>query len=133
MLRNDVHEWFEINDDSPYMLLVADVATGRRNEMTMDADKLFGIDRLNVPRSQIPAVTHVDYSARVQTVHRETNARFHDLLIAFKKRNAVSRHRKYELQRPGRALGLHARRRVSLLYGNGDRISCGWRLFLAQK
>ena len=86
VLRNDVHEWFEINDDSPYMLLVADVATGRRNEMTMDADKLFGIDRLNVPRSQIPAVTHVDYSARVQTVHRETNARFHDLLIAFKKR-----------------------------------------------
>jgi carbamoyltransferase len=86
ILREDVGDWFEIDCDSPYMLLVADVVEGRRRKMTADEDALFGIDKLNVPRSDIPAVTHVDYSARVQTVHAETNPRFHALLSAFKER-----------------------------------------------
>jgi carbamoyltransferase len=84
VLREDVADWFELDEDSPYMLLVADVVKPRRRQMTNEEQSLFGIDRLNVPRSDIPAVTHVDYSARVQTVHRETNPRFHDLLTAFK-------------------------------------------------
>ena len=69
--------------DSPYMLLVADVIHSRRRKMTEEEERLFGIDKLNVPRSEIPAVTHVDYSARIQTVHRETNPRYHALLTAF--------------------------------------------------
>ena len=86
VLREDAADWFELDGDSPYMLLVADVAEGRRRAMTADERALFGIDRLNVPRSDIPAVTHVDYSARIQTVHRETNARFHALISEFKAR-----------------------------------------------
>jgi carbamoyltransferase len=82
----DVSEWFELDRESPYMLLVADVQKPRRRAMSAEENALFGIDRLNVPRSEIPAVTHVDYSARVQTVHAETNKRFHDLLSAFKAR-----------------------------------------------
>jgi carbamoyltransferase len=84
--REDVADWFELDQDSPYMLLVADVAKHLRREMTADEQALFGIAKLNVPRSAIPAVTHVDYSARVQTVHAETNARFHALLTRFKAR-----------------------------------------------
>jgi carbamoyltransferase len=86
VLREDVAEWFEIDADSPYMLLVADVVQRRRIPMTPEEQKLFGIEKLNVPRSEIPAVTHVDYSARVQTVHRETNPRFHALISLFKQR-----------------------------------------------
>ena len=82
----DVAEWFELGEASPYMLLVADVAEKRRLAMTEAQKALFGIDKLNVPRSEIPAVTHVDYSARVQTVHRETNPRFHKLLTQFRAR-----------------------------------------------
>jgi carbamoyltransferase len=84
VLREDVAEWFELEDDSPYMLLVADVREKHRRQMTAEEQALFGIDKLNVPRSSIPAVTHVDYSARVQTVHRETNPRYHALLSRFK-------------------------------------------------
>jgi carbamoyltransferase len=84
VLREDVSDWFEIETDSPYMLIVADVVKHRRRSMTAEEQVLFGIDKLNVPRSDIPAVTHIDYSARVQTVHRETNPRFHTLLTAFK-------------------------------------------------
>jgi carbamoyltransferase len=84
VLREDVSQWFEIEDDSPYMLLVADVVKDKRREMTAEEQALFGIDRLNVPRSEIPAVTHVDYSARVQTVHKETNPRYHKLIKRFK-------------------------------------------------
>ena len=86
VLREDVADWFELDADSPYMLLVADVVQRRRRQMTNEEQSLFGIDKLNVPRSEIPAVTHVDYSARVQTVHRDTNPRFHELLCAFKAR-----------------------------------------------
>ena len=84
VLREDVAEWFDIDEDSPYMLIVADVKDGRRLQMTQDKQELFGIDRLNVPRSEIPAVTHVDYSARIQTVHYETNPRYHALISRFK-------------------------------------------------
>lgn len=84
VLREDVAEYFELDADSPYMLFVADVVKRRRRTMTSDERALFGIDKLNVPRSDIPAVTHVDYSARIQTVHAETNPRFHALLTAFK-------------------------------------------------
>lgn len=86
VLREEVNEWFELNADSPYMLLVADVVESRRKPMSEEQQKLFGIEKLNVPRSDIPAVTHVDYSARVQTVHKETNPRFHALLTAFQAR-----------------------------------------------
>jgi len=86
VLREDVAEWFELDTDSPYMLLVADVVGRRRKPMTAEQEALFGIDKLNVPRSDIPAVTHVDYSARVQTVHRETNPRYHALISLFKER-----------------------------------------------
>jgi carbamoyltransferase len=86
VLREDVADWFELDGDSPYMLIVADVVKERRRQMTAEERALFGIEKLNVPRSEIPAVTHVDYSARVQTVHRETNPRYHELLSAFKQR-----------------------------------------------
>jgi carbamoyltransferase len=86
VLREDVGEWFEFEGDSPYMLMVADVAKHRRRAMSAGEESLFGIDKLNVPRSTIPAVTHVDYSARLQTVHRATNPRFHALLSAWKAR-----------------------------------------------
>ena len=84
VLRSDAAEWFDLDDDSPYMLLVADVVKRRQRSMTAAEQALFGIEKLNVPRSEIPAVTHVDYSARIQTVHAETNPRFHALLSAFK-------------------------------------------------
>lgn len=83
VLREHVAEWFDLKGDSPYMLLVADVAEPKRIPMTEQQKQLFGIDKLNVPRSGIPAVTHVDYSARIQTVHRETNARYHALISRF--------------------------------------------------
>ncbi|MEX0958202.1 MAG: carbamoyltransferase [Burkholderiales bacterium] len=86
VLREDLEHWFELDRDSPYMLLVANVAGRRRREMSAAEQALFGIDKLNVPRSTIPAVTHVDYSARIQTVHRETNPRYHALLSRFKQR-----------------------------------------------
>jgi carbamoyltransferase len=86
VLREDAADWFELECDSPYMLLVADVVEGHRTAVSDAQKALFGIDRLKVARSDIPAVTHVDYSARVQTVHKETNPRYHDLLTAFKVR-----------------------------------------------
>ncbi len=86
VLREDVAEWFDIDADSPYMLLVAGVREDRRIAMTEVEQQLFGIEKLNVPRSAIPAVTHVDYSARVQTVHADTNPRYHALLSAFRER-----------------------------------------------
>jgi carbamoyltransferase len=85
VLREDVGSWFDLNDDSPYMLLVADVKHEHRRAMTDSEQGLFGIDKLNVVRSAIPAVTHVDYSARIQTVHQETNPLFYQVLQAFKR------------------------------------------------
>jgi carbamoyltransferase len=86
VLGEDLSDWFELDVESPYMLLVADVQERRRRAMTEKEQALFGIEKLNVPRSEIPAVTHVDYSARIQTVHAETNPRFHALLSAFKRK-----------------------------------------------
>jgi carbamoyltransferase len=86
VLREAVADWFELDDDSPYMLLVADVVDERRRLMNQDEEELFGIDKLNVARSEIPAVTHVDYSARIQTVHADTNPRYHRLLSEFNER-----------------------------------------------
>ena len=85
VLREDVADYFELDRDSPYMLLVADVVKKRQRAMTEEEQQLWGIDKLNVPRSDIPAVTHVDYSARVQTVRRDTSPFFYDLLAAFKR------------------------------------------------
>jgi carbamoyltransferase len=84
VLSENAAEWFDLDGDSPYMQLVADVGSVHRIPMTEEQNRLFGIDKLNIPRSSIPAVTHVDYSARVQTVHRETNPRYHALLSRFK-------------------------------------------------
>ncbi len=84
VLREDVAGWFELDTDSPYMLLVAEVKKSRQHAMSEAERALFGIDKLNVPRSEIPAVTHVDYSARIQTVHEDTNPRFHALIARFK-------------------------------------------------
>ena len=86
VLAEDASEYFDIDAESPYMLLVADVAEKHRIAMTQDQQALFGIDKLNVPRSSIPAVTHVDYSARIQTVHKETNPRYHELISSFKQK-----------------------------------------------
>lgn len=86
VLAEDASSYFDLDAESPYMLLVAEVVEGRRRKMNADEEKLFGIDKLNVPRSDVPAITHVDYSARVQTVHRETNPRYRALISAFKAR-----------------------------------------------
>ncbi len=86
ILREDLSDWFNINVDSPYMLLVADVNFNKKIEMNEEQKKLFGIDKLNIKRSEIPAVTHVDYSARIQTVTRETNKPYYDLISKFKEK-----------------------------------------------
>ena len=86
VLREDVSEWFEHEADSPYMLFVADVKKDKRRSMTGEEEGLFGIDKLNVPRSLVPAITHVDYSARLQTVHSDTNPRYHAVISKFKEK-----------------------------------------------
>ncbi len=84
VLREDLNNWFELNYDSPYMLFVSDVKKNIQIPMNQEDKKLFGIDKLNVKRSSIPAVTHVDYSARIQTVHKETNPKYYNLIKKFK-------------------------------------------------
>ena len=90
VLSEDVGEWFEHETDSPYMLLVADVQSDKRRSMTAKEDALFGIDKLNVPRSSVPAITHVDYSARIQTVHADTNPKYHAVISKFKEMTGCS-------------------------------------------
>ncbi len=86
VLREDLSKWFDLNIDSPYMLLVANIKDDKKIKMTDEQKKLFGIDKLNIKRSEIPAVTHVDYSARVQTVKKDTNKRYYDLISKFKEK-----------------------------------------------
>ncbi len=86
VLREDVADWFDLDRDSPYMLFVANVRDDKCREMTPQESALFGIEKLNIKRSEIPAVTHVDYSARIQTVHRDSNAKYHELLEKFKEK-----------------------------------------------
>ena len=86
ILREDLSDWFNIDVDSPYMLLVADVSSNKKIEMTEKQKRLFGIDKLNIKRSEIPAVTHVDYTSRIQTVTKETNKYFYDLISKFKEK-----------------------------------------------
>jgi carbamoyltransferase len=83
ILREHVGEWFEHEGDSPYMLLVANVKDDKKLEMSTEQQALFGIEKLNVPRSSVPAITHVDYSARIQTVHADTNSKYHALITRF--------------------------------------------------
>ena len=90
VLREDVSEWFEADYDSPYMLLVDDVKKDKRIKMTTEEKSLFGIDKLNIKRSSIPAITHVDYSARIQTVHKETNPKYHALISKFKEKTGCA-------------------------------------------
>jgi len=90
VLREDVSEWFEADYDSPYMLLVDDVKKDKRIKITKEEESLFGIDKLNIKRSSIPAVTHVDYSARIQTVHQQTNPKYHALITKFKEKTNCS-------------------------------------------
>jgi len=85
VLREEVNNWFELNYDSPYMLLVSDIKKDLQIPMSKNDNELFGIDKLNIKRSSIPAVTHVDYSARIQTVHKETNSKYYNLLKEFYK------------------------------------------------
>ena len=85
ILREDVNEWFDLGGDSPYMLLVSKIKKDKQIKMTEKDENLFGIEKLNVKRSNIPAITHVDYSARIQTVHEDTNPRYHKLITEFKK------------------------------------------------
>ena len=80
ILYENTSQWFEHNGSSPYMLLVADVKENQRLQMNDEQKKLFGIDKLNVPRSSVPAITHVDYSARIQTVHADTNPQYLSLI-----------------------------------------------------
>ncbi len=86
VLREDVGDWFEHETDSPYMLFVANVQNNKRRTMNEEEEGLFGIDKLNVPRSSVPAITHVDYSARIQTVHADTNPRYHAVISKFKEK-----------------------------------------------
>ncbi len=86
ILREDLPDWFNINVESPYMLLVADISSNKKIQMNVEQKKLFGIDKLNIKRSEIPAVTHVDYSARIQTVNEKTNKPYYDLISKFKEK-----------------------------------------------
>ena len=86
ILKEDLTEWFDVSEDSPYMLMVANINKDKTIKMTEDQKKKFGIDKLNIKRSEIPAVTHVDYSARIQTVHKETNEKYYKLIKKFKEK-----------------------------------------------
>ncbi len=90
VLREDLTEWFDISVDSPYMLIVGRINSKKKIEMMDDQKKLFGIDKLNIKRSEIPAITHVDYSARIQSVNQDTNKRYHDLISKFKEKTGCA-------------------------------------------
>lgn len=118
VLYEDVSDWFDIDSDSPYMLIVSDVKEGHRRQMTDEENALFGIDKLNVQRSDIPAVTHVDYSARIQTVHKEKHPQYHALITKFKELTGCPIVVNTSFNVRGRAHCLHPRRCLSLFYGD---------------
>ena len=99
VLREHVADWFELDGDSPYMLLVADVRHDKRLPVPPEADALWGIEKLNVPRSSVPAITHVDYSARIQTVRRDTNPLYYDIIDAFHRDDRLPGDRQHLVQR----------------------------------
>ena len=123
VLRERVQDFFEMDVESPYMLLVAPVKEERQIPMSEEAQGLWGIEQLNVPRSDIPAVTHVDYSARVQTVSKDTNPLYHRLISEFAEANGMCRGREHVLQRAGRADRLYARTRIHVLHADADGLS----------
>ena len=90
VLSEKVYDWFQLNQNSPYMLLVAPVKKSKQIQITEEESKLFGIEKLNIPRSEIPSVTHVDFSARIQTVHKETNLRYHKLISKFEEKTGCA-------------------------------------------
>ena len=118
VLRERVSDYFQLDTDSPYMLLVAPVVEKRRITPTKEQQSLWGIDLLNVPKSDIPAATHVDYSARIQTVHEDTNPRYYKLLKAFEAKTGCGLHRQYIVQCSQRADRVHAGRRLSLFHAD---------------
>ena len=120
VLRERVADYFEMDRDSPYMLLVAPVVEKRRTPMTAEHESLWGIELLNVPRSDIPAVTHVDYSARIQTVHQATNPRYYAAAQGLRGEDRLRRDREHLVQRARRADRLHARGRLPVLHAHGD-------------
>ena len=132
VLRERVSDYFELDTDSPYMLLVAPVLAERRITPTEEEQSLWGIDLLNVPKSDIPAATHVDYSARVQTVHEETNPRYYKLLKAFEAKTGCGVGGEHFFQCAQRADRMLPGRRLSLLYANSNRHSGAGELCLVQ-
>ena len=120
VLAERVGEYFELASESPYMLIVAPVRENLRIPLTAEQQKLFGIEKLKLKRSELPAITHVDYSARVQTVHAETNPRYHALLEAFRRADRLRRAGEHLVQRARRADRLHARRCLPLLHAHRD-------------
>ena len=101
VLSEHINEWFEHDTDSPYMLLVADVREDKRREMSPEEEALFGIDKLNIPRSSVPAITHVDYSARIQTVHSDTNPKYHSVINKFYQKTGCPLVVNTSFKRPG--------------------------------
>jgi len=85
ILSEDLSNWFDINEDSPYMLMVGKILKSKSLKMTKEEENLFGIEKLNIKRSVVPAITHIDYTSRIQTVHKNTNPKFHKLIENFKK------------------------------------------------
>ncbi len=118
ILREHVEEWFEHNGDSPYMLLVANVKDNKRLEMSEEEKALFGIEKLNVPRSLVPAITHVDYSARIQTVHADTNPKYHALINRFNEITGCPLVVNTSFNVRGGAHCLLARGCIQMFYGN---------------
>ena len=132
VLREDVADWFDLDADSPYMLLVAPVKKAHQRPMSEAERALFGIDKLNVPRSDIPAVTHVDYSARIQTVHRETNPRFHALISRFKDITGCPVLVNTSFNVRGEPIVCTPEDAFRCFHGNRNRDAGGWKLHLAQ-
>ena len=122
VLRERVADYFELDRDSPYMLLVAPVRFERRIPMSDEQDAGWGIDKLNVPRSDIPAVTHIDYSARIQTVHRDSNPRLLRPAQGVREPHGVQRPRQHVVQRPWGADCMHRRGCVPVLHAHQHRL-----------